>query len=288
MRNLTLRFLLLFCVAATASASESWVGLNLRIQPLYIETNKLSSITWGAGAEASWFPMKRFLAQGHYSSSIFYNNAKSDYVSYYETDPSPELKPFTYWEAGAQLNLIVQSGTFSNDEKKTVQSGTKIYVDDYGVEHKVPTYKTVKTGRQFLTNEYRLIGIRGGVFGLTSGMPGDVGSDEDTIKDGNGLVVETPDLAYTNHTMSGYYVGIGRTRVFYSEGLFNTFYVDALFSSKLEYKDPVLSGFTERKVGGRVGFEGTRRHMGGRLEAGIRPGVAGFYVLAQMTFGIML
>jgi hypothetical protein len=83
-------------------------------------------------------------------------------------------------------------------------------------------------------------------------------------------------------------MGIGRTRVFYSEGLWNTLYFDALFSGKLTCKNPVLSGFSERKVGGRVGFEGARRHVGGRLEAGIRPGLGGIYLFVQMSFGFML
>ena len=121
-------------------------------------------------------------------------------------------------------------------------------------------------------------------------MAADLGEEDDTILDADGTAIDPNlrDLTFTNHTMSGFYVGVAKTRVYYREGLWRTVYVDLLAAGTLEYKDPELSGFTERKYGGRIGVEGARRHFGGRVEAGMRPGVDGFYVLTQVSFGIML
>lgn len=288
MRRLLTVVLLLCATTVTASAAESWIGLNLRAQAIYVEMNKLNSPSWGVGVEGSWFPMTRFLAQGRYSKSNFSNGNSFDYKTYHGNEASPKLKPFTYYEAGAQLNLIVTSGTYSHDETKQVAAGTRTEVDANGVTRTYTVYKTVKTGRKWYTNEYRMFGIRGGIYKVESSMPGDVTGPDDTIRYENGNIIAPPDLTFTNHTMTGYYVGLGRTRVFYREGLWNTFFVDVLFSSKLTYEDPVLTGFTERKIGGRIGIEGTRRHIGGRLEIGVRPGVDKLYLLTHLTFGFML
>jgi hypothetical protein len=282
-------------LAASSQARESWVGLNVRIQPLYIETNGLTPSCFGAGAEASFFPIKRFLAEARFSKSVFTNRAESDYKELYLQDPSPKLKPFTYWEAGAQINLIVQGGEYANDVTKVAQTGTRTEttVDPQtGVETKrtVPVYGNVKTGARFFTNEYRMLGIRGGIYQLVSGTDADVAKSTDTIRDANNVIVTNLPDVYTNHKMDGFYVGVARTRVFYSEGLWNTVYIDALVSSKIEFKDKNLSGYSNRKIGGRIGFEGARRNIGGRVEAGVRPGVEKnrFYALCQFSIGLML
>jgi hypothetical protein len=290
-----LAVLLVVACASLAHAGESWVGLNLRVQPLYIETNGLTPSCFGAGAEASWFPIKRFFAEARYSKSVFTNRAESDYKELFLKDPSPKLKPFTYWEAGAMINLIVTGDRYSNDVTEVKQTGTRVEttVDPQtGVETKrtVPVYGNVKTGAKFYTNEYRMFGIRGGIFQLVSGTDADVAKSSDTIRDANKVIVTNLPDVFTNHKMDGFYVGVARTRVFYSEGLWNAVYFDALISNKIEFKDKDLSGYSNRKIGGRIGFEGARRHIGGRVEAGIRPGVEKnrFYALCQFSIGLML
>jgi hypothetical protein len=276
-------FFIFIAASVKIEARETWVGLNLRFQPLYFETNKLNVLTWGVGGETSFFPIKRFLAQGRYSSSIFSNSAARDYKSYYQKDASPALKPFTYWEAGAQFNVIVNEGTYLN--KEPVFETYSVWNADKGVYE--TRYRKIGEN-SFFTNEYRMYGIRGGILALSSGMQANIGNSSDTIRDANGAVIDDPSLAYTNHKMSGYYVGVARTRVFYSEGLWNTVFIDVLVANKLTYKNPVLTGFSEHKYGGRIGIEGTRSHIGGRLEGGARPGIDRLYLLAQMTFGLMI
>lgn len=273
----------LACSAATAR--ESWVGLNLRAQPVYIEMNQFNAFNMGVGGEASFFPFARLQLEGRYSKSVFANGNASDYESYYEEKASPELKPFTYWEAGGQINLIVKSGMFGN---------TATRVDSVRYDTNWATGRTTRStymsSRKFLAAEHQLYGIRGGIFQLESGMAADLGADDDVIlfPDSSAVDPAFRDLTFTNHKMQGYYVGLAKTRVYYREGLWRTVYVDALVSTKTEYRDPELSGFTERKVGGRVGLEGARRHIGGRLEAGVRPGVDKLYLLTQLSVGVML
>ncbi len=274
-----------FCasLAASTSARESWVGLNLRAQVLYIEMNELSTTNWGLGAEGSFFPHKRLLLEGRYSISNFSNGNAANYKDYYLADASPEIKPFSYWEAGGQFNLICKSGEYENSSSHYDSTTSSRDVNN-------KSYTNWYTKHTWLASEYQLYGIRGGIFEANSGMPADLGDDADTIRQANGVIVDPAfrDLTYTNHKMTGYYVGIAKTRVYYKEGLWRTVYIDVLVKSKTEYKDPVLTGFTERKYGGRVGVEGARRSIGGRLEAGVRPGVDRLYVLAQFSIGLML
>ncbi len=272
-------------LAAQASARESWVGLNVRAQIAYIEMNKFNQLNWGAGAEASFFPNKRLLLQGRYSSSYFTNGNATEYEDYYLMPATPELKPFTSWEAGAQINLIVRTGKFGNTTQR--YDSTTSGRDRYTGQETITTHSTKYS---WLASEHQLYGIRAGVLGLESGMPADLGKDDDTILDADGTAVDPNlrDLTFTNHTMSGFYLGLAKTRVYYNEGLWRTVYADVLVAGSLEYKDPELSGFTESKYGGRIGVEGARRHLGGRVEAGIRPGVDGFYVLTQFSLGFML
>jgi hypothetical protein len=271
--------------SGSVSARESWVGLNLRAQIAYIELNKFNASNFGIGGEASFFPHKRLLMQGRYSTSSFANGNSKDYKDYYQVDASPKIKPFTYWEAGGQINLIVRSGQFRNNSSYMDSSSSR-----YSPVTGKTTYTEWSTKYSWLADEHQLYGIRVGILGLQSGMPADLGKDDDTIRSANGNIIDPAkrDLTFTNHKMTGFYLGVARTRVYYREGLWRTFFIDLLVSSKTEYKDPVLSGFTERKYGGRMGFEGTRRHIGGRLETGIRPGVDGFYLLTQFTVGFML
>ncbi len=275
--------LLIFGLAQTAAAKESWVGLNVRGQIVYFETNKLNTLNWGLGGEGSFFPHKRLLLEGRYSVSNFSNGNSSDYKDYYLTDASPEIKPFSYWEVGGQLNLICKSGRYENssyhrDSTKSETYPNKTVFTDYYTKH------------TWLADEYQLYGIRAGYFEVNSGMGADLGKDTDTIKAANGTTVDPNfrDLTFTNHKMTGFFIGIAKTRVYYREGLWRTFYIDVLFKSKTEYKDPALSGFTEQKYGARVGVEGARRHIGGRVEGGIRPGVDRFFLLTQLSIGFMI
>lgn len=277
---------LFLLVPIGVSARESFVGLSLRAQPVYIEMNRFNNYNFGVGAEGSLFPHKRLLLQGRYSRSLTNENA-SDYESYFEEKPDPPLTPFTYWEAGGQLNLIVTTGSFWN---------SSVHYDSTRVDHYAypgngaTTVTRFFTERRFLLEEHQCYGIRGGVFGLESGMAADLGKEDDVILFDDGTPVDPAfrDLTYSNHKMSGYYAGVAKTRVYYREGLFRTFFVDALVSTKTEYRHYTLTGFTERKVGGRIGLEGARRHIGGRLEAGIRPGVDKLYLLTQFSVGVML
>ncbi len=270
-------------LTASTSAKESWVGLNLRAQVIYIEMNQLNTTNWGVGAEGSFFPHKRLLLEGRYSKSNFSNGNATDYKDYYLADASPEIKPFMYWEAGGQFNLNCKSGDYENSSSHFDSTTSNRNLND-------KSYTNWYTKHTWLASEYQLYGIRGGIFEVNSGMPADLGEDADTIRQANGVIVDPAfrDLTFTNHKMTGYYVGIAKTRVYYKEGLWRTFYIDVLVKSKTEYKDPVLTGFTERKYGGRVGVEGARRHIGGRLEAGVRPGVDRLYVLTQLSIGFML
>ena len=270
-------------VPAVASARESWVGLNLRVQPVYIEMNQFNPLNAGVGAEGSFFPHQRLLLQGRYSRSLANGNSK-DYEDFYGAKPDPEIKPFSYWEAGGQINLIVTTGEFGNS---SVRLDSTRYDSSIPGQTRVTEYSTKRT---FLLDEHQCYGVRGGVFGLESGMAADLGKEDDVILFDDGTPVDPAyrDLTYSNHKMSGYYAGVAKTRIYYREGLFRTFFADVLVSTKTEYAHYTLTGFTERKVGGRIGFEGARRHIGGRLEAGVRPGVDKLYVLTQLSFGVML
>jgi len=280
--------LLLFAIVATMtyfapSSARAYAGLYLRAHPLYIETNQLASTAFGLGAEAIWFPHKRILVSGNFDKSTFSNSIAGDYEDIKGFKASPALKPFTYWQAGAQINLFIKQGTFRNTYKNYKQVG---YDYNYSTGTSTTTYEV--TSHDIYQQEIRMIGVRGGIFREESGIDAEEGKDADTIRYSDGAMVTDRLNTFSNHSMSGYYFGIGYTRVFYEIGLWRNLYVDVLVCNKMEFHDADLMGFSKRKVGARLGLEGARRIVGGRLEGGIRPGIDGFYLLTQFTLGIMI